>query len=182
MVRIAICDDLAADRQALRQALSKEFQLRGITAEFVEYESGTQLVSEWKKDKPLFKWLFLDIYMEGLNGVETAQRLRGLGCQTEIVFLTTTPDYALDGYEVYAAGYLLKPLLQEKLGQLLDRLLSQAAQPPVLTLRSGASVVSVDTSDILYIESLRNRLSIYTINGTIPHYGRLDDLARQRQT
>ena len=67
--------------------------------------------------------LFLDIYMKELNGMETARRIRELECKVPIVFLTSSRDFAVESYEVHASGYLLKPFEEEKLKDLLNRIL-----------------------------------------------------------
>ena len=67
--------------------------------------------------------LFLDIYMKKLNGMETARKLRQIQCKVPIIFLTASPDYAIESYEVQASGYLLKSFSEEKLMKLLNRIL-----------------------------------------------------------
>lgn len=178
MFRIAICDDLTKERIEIRQDLQSELGACNITAEFLEYDSGEALLSAWEKDDLDVNLIFLDIYMTGLDGVETARRLRNGGCRIDIIFLTTTPDFAIEGYEVAAAGYLLKPLEKEKLRQLLERLLLREI-PAVLPVRQGNRVFSIVPSEIIYVESNRNRLTIHTVRETIACYGRLDELACQ---
>lgn len=75
-----------------------------------------------------------------------------------------------------AAGYLLKPLEQEKLRQLLGRLF-QNENSVMLTLRQGNSVFTIQPSEIVFIESNRNKLTIHTVRETIPYYGRMDEIA-----
>lgn len=178
MFRIAICDDLSKEREKLRLLLTDEFAFCDEEPEFAEYDNGSALIAAWDEGLLDVDLIFLDIYMAQLDGVETARRLRDGGCQTMIIFLTISPDFALEGYEVEAAGYLLKPLGQEKLRRLLERVL-QRENPVRITLRKGSSVFNIAASEILYIESNRNRLTIHTVKETIPYYGRLDELAGQ---
>lgn len=176
MFRIAICDDLSEEREKIRLLLKTLLAAQDIPAEFTEYDSGNALLSAWESGNLDVNLIFLDICMNGLDGVETAHRLRDTRCGTDIIFLTTTPDFAIEGYEVEAAGYLLKPLEEEKLCQLLERLFGRE-DSMMLTLRQGNSVYSIVSSEIVYIESSRNRLTIHTVRETIPCYGRLDELA-----
>lgn len=178
MFRIAICDDLPKERIEIRQEIQSGLDAYNITAEFLEYDSGDALLSAWGKGELDAQLIFLDIYMTGLDGVETARRLRAGGCRINIIFLTTTPDFAIEGYEVAATGYLLKPLEKERLRQLLGRLFSRE-NPAVLPVRQGNSVFSVVPSEIIYIESNRNRLNIHTVRETIACYGRLGEFANQ---
>lgn len=176
MFRIAICDDLLQEREKLRLILEKELISREIMAEFTEYDSGCALLSAWEKGNLDVNLIFMDIYMTGIDGVETARRLRNAGCRIMIIFLTVTPDFAIEGYEVEAAGYLLKPLEQENLRRLLERLFF-SENPVMIVLRQGSRVFHIAASEILYVESNRNRLTIHTARETIFYYGRLDELA-----
>lgn len=176
MFRIAICDDLLEEREKMHLLLKDAFAARDIMAEFEEYDSGRALLSAWEKGALDVNLIFLDICMNGIDGVETARKLRNAGCRIMIIFLTVTPDFAIEGYEVEAAGYLLKPLEQEILNRLLERLLSRE-NPVVVALRQGNKVFNIVTSEILYIESNRNRLTIHTVKEPVFYYGRLDELA-----
>lgn len=174
MFRIAICDDIPEEREKIHFALIEGLDACNMKAEIIEYESGAEVLSTWVEAK--IDLLFLDIYMAEPDGVETARRLREAGCKVIIIFLTTTPDFAIEGYEVEAAGYLLKPLEQEKLRQLLGRLF-QNENSVMLTLRQGNSVFTIQPSEIVFIESNRNKLTIHTVRETIPYYGRMDEIA-----
>lgn len=176
MIRVAICDDIPQDRQELRAALKQEFDNRNVPAEFFEYESGEALLREQQAGAFDFRIIFLDIYMVDMSGLETARILRDKGCTAMIVFLSVTPDFAPEGYEVEAAGYLLKPLEERKLRRLLERFWQQCA---MLTFRSGTNVYTFPASDILYIESNRNVLTVHTVKENISLYGTLNGIANQ---
>lgn len=176
MFHIAICDDLAQEREKICLLLKEAFAASGMAAEFQEYGSGGALLSAWEKSELDVHLIFLDIYMNEPDGVETARLLRSRGCRSAIVFLTTSPDFAMEGYEVEAAGYLLKPPEQERLQRLLERVLRQENLMP-LVLRQGKSVFSIVPSEIIYIESSRNLLTVHTVRDTVPYYGRMAELA-----
>ncbi len=178
MFHVAICDDIERDRRETCLILKKEMADFNMDAEFIEYENGDALLEHWEEKRTDIHLIFLDIYMPGMDGIETARRLRAAGCKAAIVFLTTTPDFAIEGYEVDAMSYLLKPLEITKLQQLLKRL-SEYETPRMLTLKQGNSIYTIAPSEIVYIESNRNRLTIHTIKETFFYYGRLDELAGQ---
>lgn len=178
MFHIGICEDMPEERKEIRRVLGEVLEECDVAAEFAEYASGDEMLEAWNREKPNMHLLFLDIYMKGSDGVETARRLRAAGCKATIIFLTMTSDFAIEGYEVEAAGYLLKPLEREKLRLLLKRLLSRE-KLSALTLRQGSSVFTILPSEIVFIESRRNRLLIHTVEETIAYYGRLDELAGQ---
>lgn len=122
--KIAICDDVEVERFVLRRQLMAYFQTTGGEAEIREFESGESLLAEIEEGYILPDLIFLDIYMGDLNGMDTARRLRALGVKAPIVFLTASPDFALESYEVEASGYLLKPADEQQTRALLQRLLS----------------------------------------------------------
>lgn len=178
MFHIAVCDDIEKEREELCHIIQEAFEDLDMDVAMTGFQSGEALLNAWEENKDDIRMIFLDIYMAGIDGVETARRLRSAGYRETIVFLTMTQDFAIEGYEVKAAGYLLKPLDREKLAQLLQRLF-YSGKPAVLALRQGRCVYTIAPSDIVYIESNRNRLAIHTVKDTYHYYGRLDEIAGQ---
>ncbi len=107
-MKIAIIDD---ERQALEE-LQQALQLCGIKnviqAEVQMFTSGENFLQVFKPED--FQLIFLDICMEGINGIKTALAIRQQAERLPIIFLTSSADYALEGYQVFPAGYLLKPI------------------------------------------------------------------------
>lgn len=172
MLRIAICADLPQDREAIRLSLTDGLAALHVAAELTAYDSAQALLSAWETDLDL---VFLDLRPTGTVGMQTARRLRERGYRADMVLLSTTAEFAIEGYEVEAAGYLLRPLAQEKLEGVLRRILAREHKP-MLTLRQGKSVFTIAPSDIVYIESNRNLLTIHTVNEKVAYYGRLDEI------
>lgn len=94
-----------------------------------EAEAREEFLAGFQPDS--FQLVFLDIRMEGMNGIETARLLRKQTAKLPIVFLTSSADYALEGYQVFSTGYLLKPIRQGR-SQLLDILQHCLPQAPGL--------------------------------------------------
>lgn len=176
MLHIAVCDDIEKEREELCRVIRDVFAGYDLDVKMMAFQSGEALLAAWEEYRDVIRLVFLDIYMAGIDGVETARRLRAAGYGETIVFLTMTPDFAIEGYEVKASGYLLKPLDREKLGELIKRLF-ESGSPAMLVLRQGKRVYTIAPSDIVYIESNRNRLAIHTVNDTYSYYGRLDEVA-----
>lgn len=177
-MRIAICDDMENDRAALCSALSQYSHFSdGTGAELLEYGSGEALLMDVEDGQRAFDLLFLDIYMGGMTGMDTAKELRRLGVSAPLVFLTTSPDFALESYEVNAAGYLLKPIQEEKLSALLSRLLAPVDRPRVC-VQSGRRHRYLFLDDILFAESDNHSLAIHLADGEVlPCSEKLNDLA-----
>ena len=109
-MRIAIVDDLADERALLREQLAQQLARRGAEAELLEFDSGEAFLAAEKERR--FTAAFLDIYMEGMTGMEAARTLRKTDTDCLLVFTTTSTDHALDGFQVRALHYLVKPFAE----------------------------------------------------------------------
>ena len=99
-MRIAIVDDLAEERALLKERLSRLLGLRGAEAELLEFESGESFLSAEKERR--FTAAFLDIYMDGMSGMDAAKELRKTDTDCLLIFTTTSTDHALEGFQVRA--------------------------------------------------------------------------------
>ena len=117
--------------------------------------------------------------MKGLNGMETAEEIRMFDEQILIVFVTGYSDYVFDGYRVGALDYLMKPVREEKLQQLIGRVRAKSAQEEsrTFTLKNIDGTWRFFYSDILYFYSDRRKVILVTAKGTYPFYARLDEIA-----
>jgi DNA-binding LytR/AlgR family response regulator len=118
-----------------------------------------------EEDVSQFDLIFLDIYMNGLDGIATAHRIRKMDSTTPIVFLTISSEHAIEGYDVHASGYLLKPLNEHKLNVLLSRLLTPADRPRIaIRCIGGMRYFFID--EIVWIESDKHSLMLHLSDGT----------------
>ena len=117
-MKIAIVDDFADERALLRRRLKRQFAQRGVQADFFEYENGTSFLSAAAKEQ--FTVLFLDIYMDGKNGIDVAKEFRKTDTTCLLIFTTTSTDHALEGFQVRAMHYLVKPYTERDIAALLD--------------------------------------------------------------
>lgn len=156
-MRIAIVDDLKTERALLKERLSQQLALRGVEADILGFESGEAFLAAEKERR--FSAAFLDIYMEGLSGMDAAKELRKTDTDCLLIFTTTSTDHALEGFQVRALHYLVKPFSEEELSGLLTEMLAKLPRPePVLTVKvSGATFVfaigTLFPPSILLIES-----------------------------
>lgn len=119
-----------------------------------EYELGDNLLDDIEVEL-----LFLDIIMNGTNGMKIARKLRDIQF-TPIIFLTAHADYAVESYEVYAAGYLLKPYDTNKLTLLLDEVLQRSVQKRI-AVKVKKQHRYLEINDIMYAESDKLVLNIH---------------------
>lgn len=120
MLRIAICDDNQVELQYTARLTADYFAAHPAHSATIEtFHSGKDLLSQAEARKG-FDLYILDILMPDLSGIEIGRRLRTLGAGGEIIYLTSSNDFAADSYEVRAFFYLLKPVEQQKLYGVLD--------------------------------------------------------------
>lgn len=177
-IKIAICDDMAEDIELLSGALYTYDH----SFEIVTYTNGETLIDEFMDSKPSVDILFLDIYMPGIDGVKTAQRIRGERKDIKIIFISSSKEHYPQAYEVFAFNYILKPFDRERLYSVLDRAIDEIKRGRSHKIRFSykSTVYSVDCRDILYIES-RDKLILFHLAdvSTLQCYGKLDGIAKE---
>ena len=137
MLRIAVCDDEKKQRGETEALLTAYFRSRPSLCGQVEvYRSSSALLNRVETQGG-FDLYILDILMPELSGIDTGRRLRQLGDGGEIIYLTSSNEFAADSYDVRAFFYLLKPVDEEKLFSILD-----GAVEKLNRRRSSAVVIS----------------------------------------
>lgn len=124
MIHIAICDDSKQERQILAALFKRYQELHATPLQIHIFQNGFSLLDAIDQGKR-FDITILDILMPGENGIEIARNIRASGTDTEIIFLTSSPEYAVDSYEIKAQNYLLKPVTEEKFFASIDSILAE---------------------------------------------------------
>jgi DNA-binding LytR/AlgR family response regulator len=176
-IRIAICDDEHQQTEYPKMLVSKWADANHIKIHTEMFESAESFKSAWSKSKG-FDILLLDIQMGGQNGVELAKDLRGMdnsgntdntnntGNNLIIVFITALPDYITEGYDVFALHYLMKPINETKLCEVLDRAVKNIKKNiTAVFLPVDGKQMRVSIGDIIYIESFAHFSEVNTVNG-----------------
>lgn len=165
-MKIAIVDDIAKERHFLRKHLGELFDIRTIPVEFCEYENGEAFLSDAVKEQ--FQVVFLDIYMDGIDGVETASRFRSLDPDCLLIFTTTSTDHALEGFRVRAMHYLVKPFQADDLAALVDEILKRIPDiDRFLTLKVNGSMLRLNYNEIILAEHFSHSIQIETVSGKL---------------
>ena len=116
------------------------------------------------------KWqiAFLDIVMNGMNGIELAKKLRAADARLLIVFLTGSREYAFDAFPVHPFDYLTKPHTPERLaGVLSEALRVLTEEDPEIMLRVDRTVVPLSVGKIVSASSQGHAVEILTTDGTV---------------
>lgn len=160
--KIAICDDCTADVDYLTVLAEKWAQRTGNRITVRKFSSSEAFLFCYEEEKD-FDILLLDIEMGGENGVELARKIRKDDDTVQIVFITGFPDYMAQGYEVAALHYLMKPVEQDKLCEVLDRAAANLVKSEKrLKVSFDRQTDFVPLDKILYIEADRQFVCIHT--------------------
>lgn len=170
MLTIAICDDSHEQQRLIQKAIEKYFKTHNdYSIQVTCYDNPLQFLEALDQNGG-YDILLLDIFMPGINGTEVAKEIRKRGDKTEIVFLTSSDDFAVSAFSLKAAHYLVKPYAQSEFDEAMDRAVAFFAKSNVLKLSfklTGGGVKTVDIDDILYIESYKHEQLIQIKNGDV---------------
>lgn len=159
--KIAICDDSDADRQLIAGLVSSWGISTGHTVQISSFSSAENFLFHYA-EKSDYDMLLLDIEMGEMDGVTMAKKLRRDNDTVQIVFITGYSDYILEGYEVAALHYLMKPVSEDKLFSVLDRAAEKLAKnEKVLNLKIGGEMVRIPIYQIRYAEVFGNYVTIH---------------------
>lgn len=160
MCQIAICDDEISELDEVEQLL-RSYHTPRLKGELLirRFADSEELFLQITMQDYQPDLIFMDIYLPGATGIEMARQLRERGNTSKIVFLTSSQDHALDAFGVEAFSYLVKPVTQERLFAVLDKLLKCLVneQPQYFFLKVEDGVLKVEPNEIIYCEAQRKR-------------------------
>ena len=160
--KIAICDDLATDRNYLSSLCEIWGSHNSYHIQISEFTSAENFLFHYAEKKD-FDILLLDIEMGAMDGVTMARKLRQDNHTVQIIFITGYADYISDGYEVDALHYLMKPLQEEKFFTVLDRAVTKLIKnEKVLNIISQGEMIRLPICQINYAEVNSNYITIHS--------------------
>ena len=159
IVHAAICDDEAVFRSQLSALLVKHSIEQEYECVIHEYVSGEDLLANLD---PRTQLLFLDVGMPGITGIETARKISETPQNIITIFVTSMPQYAIDGYDVHAFAFLTKPLRYSRFSEVVSSALERISQTGSrrILIKQGQDTLIVPTADIYYIESFAHRMKV----------------------
>ena len=170
--RVAICDDSVKDAEYVQNVLRKWASERNIVVQAEVFLSAESFLFHYEEDKS-YDILLLDIEMGAMDGVTMAKRVRQDNETVQIVFITGYSEYILEGYEVEALHYLMKPVSEEKLFTVLGRALDKQKQnEKCLNLLLSGEMLRIPFYQIRYVDVQKNYVTIhgkeeYTVKRTL---------------
>lgn len=169
-MRIAVCEDEQAEME----------RITGLLAEMVPdcrvdvFRDGESFLAGFKKGR--YDLLLLDIYMDEINGAEVMKKVREQDSEVQAAFVTSSDEFALEGYRLHVARYIEKPVTEEALGEFLDFAAAQMKPEPNLVI-CGEPVA---LKKIEYIEQSVHQIECHMDDRTtVTAKGKLDDILDQ---
>ena len=164
MIRIAVCDDSPEFLQRAADMVERWSEQSGTPAEIYRFDNGDALLA--KNAVTHMDIIFLDIIMPLQNGIDTAKELRLSDNAVKIIFLTSSPEFALESYEVKAQGYLLKPVTYEKIKETLDECSHGfETESENIVLKTAFGYQKLYFHDIEYAEAQNKRVVFFLRTG-----------------
>lgn len=176
MVRIAIVEDNKRDYEALNELLQRYRAEKDQLFDIKSFSNAVDFISDYSYD---FDLIFMDIMMPGLSGMDAAKELRKFDEGVTLIFITNMPQFAIEGYNVNASFYLLKPLSYQDLSDKLDRALARIAKESsggFLLLKPSFEKRKVFMKDIKYVEVFAHDVIFHLfqddvhVRGTLSEY------------
>ena len=171
---IAICEDNTAEYQELLSIC----QCSGIDCVCERFEEGAAFLARFYPGK--YDLILMDIYMNGLDGVETVSRLRELDSGVPVAFITTSLDHAMDGYRLRVSRYLRKPLQEKEVIETLSFALREKRTLPGFAFSTRQETRNIPFREIRDLEQANHDVHIFLTGGRVLRLReRLDHLEAQ---
>lgn len=165
MIRIAVCEDEKVHLEYIVRMLKNWQNKEGIACLTDTYQNAEQFLFHAESSLP-YDILLLDIQMGKMNGMELARYVRKKDTRVKIVFLTGITDYAIEGYEVGAVRYLLKPIKEDVFSGLMSELCKEIKKDlqECFVFTAGGKCIRQPYDTIVYIEARGHYLFMQTEN------------------
>lgn len=172
MYHIAICDDENLFVDQLQNDIDRYAKEIGTDIRVTIYSDGAKLLQRYSMDIDL---IFLDIQMEHLDGLQTADAIRAMDGRVSIIFLTSMAQYALEGYKYNATNFIIKPIQYVRLKDELDkwRAAYRLEEQEHILISNDTGKYKVFLNNLQYIETFGRNLMVHTDKENIIAYRKL---------
>lgn len=164
-MKIAIVEDNEEASQKLIRALNDCCQTYQVPLDITLYKDGIEIIDAYKGH---FDVIYFDVEMPIMDGMTAAKKIRKIDDQVLIVFLTNYVQWAVEGYSVEAADFLLKPLSKFHFEEHFKKILSRIQKNPkeIFTLKTSAGIRKIFLDDLFFVESEGHYLHFHSAAGT----------------
>lgn len=181
MIKIALCDDDLSALNEISSLIEQYRTERNQEIEYTTFHSPLELLTEFEKGV-IPDILFLDVIMPGEDGISVAKEIRQYNDIVKIIFLTSSPEFAVESYTVGAYFYQVKPICTEDFFNLMDSVISEfeEIQQRSLILNSKSGITRISLTKLEYCEVLGRTLFFHLDNGTVTESnGSMDELCNK---
>ena len=157
---ICYCEDESAQAKAFAIKIDQWEKNKNTAVRTDLFECAEEYL--FKAEQNTYDVIFLDISMRGQNGMELARKIREKEKDVILVFVTSDASYVFDGYEVGAYRYLMKPVDEEKLWEILDyaRTQKEVEEENYILVKKDSQSVRINLKDIIYIEAQKHYVNL----------------------
>ncbi|MFA9465077.1 MAG: LytR/AlgR family response regulator transcription factor [Velocimicrobium sp.] len=175
MLKIAICDDEITELSRISKLLNRYHEQKNAAFRYDVFSNPIELLESLQTNS--YDILLLDVLMPGINGIAAAQEIRGFNQTIKIIFLTSSPEFAVESYAVDAYYYLLKPTTETRLFPILDKLFFDAQNTKeYLYIKSASGIMRISFHNLEFLEVMNKKLYFHLTDGNIKEvYGSLSD-------
>ncbi len=159
-LHLAICEDEQVQRVLIRKRLEEYMAKHHVETEIKEYDSGEQFLED--ENRKNIDIVLLDIYLEGMSGIELAKKMRDEGDSLQIIFITSSNEFAAEAYEVESVYYLKKPVEEDKFVKAMDLAMRKFNKLRSIEIFENRESKKIYLSDIYYVETMYRKLVIHT--------------------
>ncbi len=164
MLRVGLCDDDKGYMEELTDMVRQWAKENKLKIELFSCDNGDKLLAQSTASH--MDIVILDIVMPLLNGMDTARELRAQDTAVKLIFLTSSPEFALESYEVKAQDYLLKPVSYDRLREALDACCQMLrAEPKNMVLKTSFGFQKLYFGDVEYAEAQNKRVVFHLRTG-----------------
>ena len=165
MLKIAVCDDSRELLEKVEKDLHEYENVRNTPVTVHTYTNAVDLLDGLKKTD--YDILILDIIMPGFTGMQAAHEIRKFNEEIKIIFLTSSKEFAIESYSVGAYYYLLKPVLNEKLFSVLDKVVSEiTSKQESCVIYTHMGIVNIPFAKIECLEVYNKHLVFHLSDGS----------------
>lgn len=177
MLFIAVCDDEIVECAFLAEKIREALKGMKVPCILRQFNSGEALLQAEES----FDIIFLDILMEGLDGMKTAWAMRRKDSLSVLIFVSASREYVFDAYDVEAFQYLLKPIEEEKLKRVLQKavLKRAAVSSDFIVINRERQKKKIFLRDIMYFEIRGRLIDIHKPEGILDYYGKIGMLEEE---
>lgn len=173
MVNIAVIEDNTQDRKLIVSYIKRYGDENSRSYKVSEFENGVTFLTNYK---PVYDAVFIDIQMPYINGMQLAEKLREVDTAVTIVFITNMSNFAINGYSVNAADFVVKPVayysfsaMMSKISRIAERLAKE------IMIKTPDGGVRLKTDEILFVEIADHKVVYHTDKENIEIWGTLTE-------